>query len=93
MSVQRAQYEIPSSELIEWIAYLDDEPNNPNTTQLYLAQLETIMNNAFAKKPSKIENFILKFVDKKKEKKMSKEQATAISKAKWLPGVGYKGKL
>ena len=43
--------------------------------------------------PSKFENFILKFVDKKKEKKMSKEEASVVSKARWFKGTGYKGKL
>ncbi len=91
MPVQRAQDEITSSEFLEWVAYLDDEPNRMKTEYYYLAQLATIMNNAFAKKPSRIENFILKFTTKRKEKKMSKEQATAISKSKWFAGVGYKG--
>ena len=91
MSVQRVQYEITSSEFLDWVVYLDDEPNRMKTEYYYLAQLATIMNNAFSKKPSKIENFILKFIDKKKEKKMTKEEATIISKSRW--SVHDKGKL
>ncbi len=91
MSVQRAQYEITSSEFLDWIAYLDDEPNRPTTTHYYLAQIAARITGLFAKDPNsmKIKDFILKFAEKEKE--ITREEAALISKSKWLVGVGYKG--
>lgn len=94
MSVQRAQYEIPSSEFVEWIAYFDDEVNHPTIEHYYLAQIAARITGLFKKDPNdvKTENFLLKFVNKLKAKKLTKEEATAISKANWSVADKYKGK-
>jgi len=94
MTVQDAQKRITSSEFVEWIVYLDDDASQIKTEYYYLAQIAARISGLFSKNPKefKTENFILKFVKKLKEKKMTREEATMISKNKWLSGVGYKGK-
>jgi len=85
MSVSRAQYEISSTEFLEWITYLDEDANRFHREDYYLAQIAAEIRRSFVKEPIKvkIESFLMKFKRKEKAKKLSKEERTKRAKAFW----------
>ena len=86
MSVQRAQHEIPSSEYMDWIAYLDGEDLESFRRQdYYLANLTAEVRRSYVKEPMKVrmESFLLKFQRKGSDKPMSIEERTKQAKSFW----------
>lgn len=61
MSIQRAQFEIPSSEFVDWIIYLDEEKKKLKKIDYYLARIaaEIRLANINNDKPVNIEDFLL----------------------------------
>ncbi len=90
MSVQRAQFEIPSTEFVDWIAYLDDEEENVfHREDYYLANIAAEIRRSYVVAPEKVdvESFLVKLVrkikPKKKKPKVSIEERTKRSKSFW----------
>ena len=87
MSVQRAQFEIPSTEFIDWIVYLDDEElNGFRREEFYLANIAAEIRRSWIKNPVgvKLESFLMRFKKGKTEKpKMTKVERTKRAKAFW----------
>jgi len=83
MSVQRAQYEITSSEFMDWIAYLDDDANRFHREDYFLAQIAAEIRRSFVKDPMsvKLSPFLLKFGKKEERKKLSIAESTKRAKA------------
>lgn len=71
MSVQRAQQEITSSEFLDWVVFIDEEPNMFCKEDFYLAQIAAEIRKTIVKHPEKvsIKSFLMKFARKEKEKK------------------------
>jgi len=89
MSVQRAQFEIPSTEYMEWIAYLDDrETNEFRREDYYFASIAAEVRRSYVKDPMKvkIESFLLKFrkAEKSKKTKTTIEERTKKAKMFWM---------
>ncbi len=89
MSVQRAQFEIPSTEFLEWIAYLDEEEisrfNRREKEDYYLAQIAAEIRQSYVKERVKIETFLIKFEKVKELVKPKKtvEERTKKAQAFW----------
>ena len=66
MSVQKAQFEITSTEFLDWIVYLNEEVNSFHREDFYLAQIASEIRRSWSNKPNKIklENFLMKLDDK-----------------------------
>lgn len=93
MSLQRAQFEITSTEFVNWIAYLDDEEENRfHREDYYLAQIAAEIRRSYVKDPRsvKIESFLMKFERKVKPKKskMTMKERTKKAKAYWSALMG-----
>jgi len=99
MSVQRAKFEVTSTEFVGWVAYLDNEEMvNVSKEDYYLANIAAEMRRSYVKHPErvKIESFLMKFknvgqVSKPKTKK-SKKERTKKAKAFWCGFLGIKNK-
>ena len=88
MSVQRAQFEIPSTEFLEWIAYLDADEDKFHREDYYLANIAAEIRRSYVKDPMKVrtDSFLMKFKkDRKprKKKKLSIKERTKRAKAFW----------
>jgi len=89
MSVQRAQFEITSTEFVDWVVYLDDEEiNGFHREDYYLANIAAEVRRSYIKDPTKVrtESFLMKF--KKKDEierpvKMTREERTKRAKSFW----------
>ena len=87
MSIQRAQFEIPSSAFLEWITYLDgEEIDKYQKEDYYLANIAAEIRRSYVKDPMrvKMESFLMKFKKKdssKEQKKMSIKERTKRVKA------------
>ena len=95
MSVQRAQFEIPSSEFLEWIVYLDEEETNGfHREDYYLANIAAEIRRSYVKDPEKVvmKSFLMKFKKREKKPKMTKEEATKRSKMFWGALLGRSGR-
>jgi len=92
MSTQRAQFEISSTEFMDWIVYLDDkEINEFRREDYYLANIAAEVRRSYVKDPMKvkIDSFLFNFKSEKKEKKkMSIEERTKRAKSFWGAIVG-----
>ncbi len=94
MSLQRCQQETTSTEFLEWMVFLEMK-DSFKPEYYYWAQIAYEIRRCFSKSSNKlgIENFILKFKNKKKKvKKLTKEEYTKLIKAKMFAMVGYKPK-
>lgn len=80
-----------------WQLWLDQQWNKPSRTDHYLMQIamEVRRPNVKGSKNLKMKDFVIKFTsqDGRVGSKLSKEQATAFSKAKWLSAFGGKTKI
>ncbi len=87
MSTQRAQFEIPSTEFMDWIAYLDDrEINEFRREDFYLANIAAEIRRSYVKDPMSVKNesFLLKFKKGKSKKiKTTMKEATRKAKMFW----------
>jgi len=88
MSVQRAQFEITSTEFIDWITYLDDEEGNRiRKEDYYLANIAAEVRRSYVKNPAKVklESFLMKFKGKdvSKRPKMTRKERTKRAKSFW----------
>lgn len=91
MSVQRAQFEITSTEFVDWVAYLDEEETNKvHREDYYFANIAAEIRRSYVKNPMKVklESFLMKFKKSglnksKKEPKMTKEERTKRAKTFW----------
>ncbi len=77
-------------EYLTWIVYLNGEWNNPSRTDHYLMLIATEVRRVLSKRPNsiKLPQFKLNFDDGIKEKKLSKKEASKISKARWFGSLG-----
>lgn len=78
-----------------WTAWLLMEWNRPSRTDQYLMSLTAEVRRILAKHPEKvkIKDFLLKFGDGKPPKKLTEEEAGALSMMKWLGGLGGFGAM
>lgn len=87
MSVQKAQYEITSSEFLEWIAYLDLEEEMLKKEDYYFANIAAEVRRSWVQDKQKVDvnSFLMKWKRKeiKKKKPMSKEEITKSHKTFW----------
>jgi len=86
--IQLVKKRTSSTDFVDWIVYLNEEPNRFNPLFMYIAQLtaelrRSWVTSAHAKKV-KTEDFIIKFVDKKE---VVKQKAKASKKA-WFGFLG-----
>ncbi len=54
MSVQRAQFEITSSEFVEWIVFLNQEEVKRTKQDFYLTSIATEVRRSYVKYPKKV---------------------------------------
>lgn len=93
MSIQRAQYEIPSSEFVEWIVFLNQEEVKRTKQDFYLASIATEVRRSWVKDPKKVsmKDLYITYVTRKK-KTTAKEK---MNEAKAFFGAmlgSFKGK-
>lgn len=84
MSVQRAQYEITSSEFIDWIAYLDIEINEFHREDYFWANIVAEIRRWHVKdyQTPKLEEHLIKFQSKQRAKKTNLSVEEKTKKAK-----------
>ena len=82
MSLDRVKFETSASQYVLWQEYMDWEVNAFDKTCYYLMQIAAEIRRSYVKRGvvTKIEDFIMKFVSKKKERPMDAETATMRSK-------------
>lgn len=73
-------------ELGVWLAWLDMQWDRPSRTDQYLMQVACEVRRVLAKRPNEIKlaDFRLRLVEPEVKPQMTREQATALSKARWL---------
>ncbi len=76
MSTQRAQYEITSSEFVEWIAYLDEKEETPTRQDVLLGNIALECRRSYVKHPwlIKLNDFLQVFEMPKERKRTWKEK-------------------
>ena len=89
MSLNRCREETDSSQLPRWMQYLDQDINEFHREDYYFAQLAQIVSSLFAKKPTKLQQFVLRFNTNSERKKESK-RSLFRSKAFWGGKLGVK---
>ena len=75
--------------------YLEQDVNAFHREDWFLANIAREIRRTIQKEPGKEpkwEGFLLKFTNKGKVKKMTKEEATEKSKRRWLPWMGINRK-
>ena len=80
-------------EYLTWQEWLDEQWNSPTLSDMYAMQTAAEVRRSQSSKPRqvKLEHFRLKFRPRKPTKPtMTKEQATAASKARWFGFLGIK---
>ena len=89
MPVQQVKQMTSSSDFINWMVYLEEEPNKFNALYFYLAQIAAEVRRSFIKHPDKVKtkNFIIKFI-KIVDKKSSNVKKAKQSKSTWLRWLG-----
>ena len=94
MSLQRCQQETTSTEFNDWMVYLEMEAQSIKPEYYYWAMIASEIRMHIAKKPElvKIQNFILKFGPKKKEKELTIKEYTKRVQAKFFKLCGYEPK-
>ena len=90
MPVQQVKQMTSSSDFMNWMVYLEEEPNRFNALYFYLAQIAAEVRRSFVKHPDKVKtnDFIIKFTDKKSLNVKKAEQ----SKSTWLKWLGISRK-
>ena len=90
MTIQRVQSEMTSTEFLDWVAYLDEDVNAFHREDYFLASIAAEIRRSYVAKPMsvKLSDFLLRFKEKVKQKKMSIEEKTKRSKAFWGTIVG-----
>ena len=93
MSVQRAQFEITSSEFVEWIVFLNQEETKRTKQDFYLASIATEVRRSYVKDPNKVSMKDL-FISYVKDKpKLTVQEKSNQAKAFFGALLGsYKGK-
>jgi hypothetical protein len=78
MSVQRAQYEITSTEFNDWNIYLNEAAKNPTRQDILLANIALECRRSYVKNPwnIKLKAFLKMFDMPKSKKKTWKEKAS-----------------
>lgn len=81
MSVQRAQFEITSSEFVEWVVFLNEEETKRTKQDFYLASIAAEIRKGNVKHPRKVKisHLFITYV-KKKVKMTMKEKAAEAKK-------------
>lgn len=76
MSVQRAQYEITSSDFIDWIVYLDEKEKIPTRQDILLGNIALECRRSYIKHPwlTKLDEFLQVFEIRKPKKQNWKEK-------------------
>jgi hypothetical protein len=79
MSVQRAQYEITSTEFNDWNVYLDEAAKNPTRQDMLLANIALECRRSYVKNPWNVElkDFLKMFDMPDSKKKTWKERASS----------------
>lgn len=85
---------MPSTEFLDWCAYLDEEPNRFHREDFFFAMLAREVRAILAKDPKKLklEHFLLKFESVKAgpKKVVSREDRIRHSQSCWLSAGGTK---
>ena len=86
--IQLVKRTTSSTDFVDWMVYLNEEPNRFNPLFMYIAQLtaelrRSWVTSAYAKK-TRTEDFIIEFVDKKEVIKQKVQQ----SKKAWFSFLG-----
>ena len=86
--IQLVKRTTSSTDFVDWMVYLNEEPNRFNPLFMYIAQLtaelrRSWVTSAYAKN-TKTEDFLIKFVDKKEVIKQKVQQ----SKKAWFSFLG-----
>jgi len=86
LPVQLVKKQTTSSEFVNWVQYLNEEPNRFNPLYFYLAQIAAEVRRTIVKKPEKVkvEDFVIKFISKEDQRKANLNK----SKSFWLKGLG-----
>jgi len=96
MSKQRCQQETTSTEFLDWMEYLKLDVNAFHREDYFLASIARHIRMAFSKDPKKVprlEQFLLKFTERKIMKKdMTKKETMERMKSQFLGWVGIKRK-
>ena len=79
-------------QFLAWNAWLAEQWNQPDRTDHYLAQVACEVRRGNAKKPRavKLEHLILEFKQSRKGQRVSREEAAARSKSRWIALAGGK---
>lgn len=80
MSIQRAQFEITSSEFVEWIVFLDEEEMKRTKQDFYLASIAAEVRKGNVKHPNKVKVSHLFITYAKKKVKMTIKEKAADAK-------------
>ena len=90
MSVARAKQEVPSSEFVDWIVYLDQEHQKVKIEHHYLASIAAEVRRSYAAKPKNVnrEDFLFKYAEKEEPVQLSIEESSKRQKAFWGASFG-----
>ena len=90
--LQELQSKTTSTEFLDWIIYLELEPNTFHRLDYYLAQIAAIIVKVNSKKNSsvKLEDYILNFKSVTEPKKLNWKERMKRSKDYWKSIVGLK---
>lgn len=71
-----------------WIAWLKEQWNSPSRSDNYLMQIACEVRRVLSRRPGRVQmkHFQIRF-GKQSAKKLSTQQATAISKARWVSSM------
>jgi hypothetical protein len=90
MPVQRVIREVSHREYLAWMAWFDEQLNQPDRHDFYQMQTALEVRRMMAKNPSKYQMADMKLkIEKEKPKPpLTKERAAAISKQLWKSRLG-----
>ncbi len=91
MTVQRAQSDMSSTDFVDWVAYLNEDVNAFHREDYFLASIAAEVRCTYVKEPMKVKlsDFLIKFKEKVKQKKVNIEEKTKRSKAFWGTVTGF----
>ncbi len=74
-----------STEFLEWVVYLNEDVNAFHREDYFLASIAAEVRCSYVKEPKrvKLSDFLIKFKEKVKRKKVSIKERTKRSKAFW----------
>jgi hypothetical protein len=79
-------------QLLAWLKWLDEQMSTPDRGDWYLMQIACEVRRFMMKDPGRVkpEDFRLRF-ERPGQKRLTREEATAWSKARWFAAAGLDG--